>query len=185
MHEERGRVATVGWDVPPPKYYDNEIGQGKPYVTYAWCTNIVEVEVDVETGTTEIKDIWAAHDVGKAINPQTLEGQIEGGSLQGLGFGRFEEIVFSPDGGVLSNNLGTYMIPTTLDAPNIHSIIVESPWEEGPYGAKGFGEQPLMGIAPAVTNAIYNAIRVRLNEVPATPERVWKEIQDKMKGGSP
>ncbi|UCD45045.1 MAG: xanthine dehydrogenase family protein [Candidatus Bathyarchaeota archaeon] len=185
MHEERGQVSAVGWDVAPPKFYDNEIGQGKPYVTYAWCTNIVEVEVDVETGTTEIKDVWAAHDVGKAINPQTVEGQIEGGSLQGLGFGRYEEIVFSPDGGVLSNNLSTYVIPTTLDAPNIYPIIVESPWEEGPYGAKGFGEQPLMGIAPAVTNAIYNAIGVRLNEVPATPKRVWKEIQGKMRGSSP
>lgn len=185
MHEERSQVATVGRDFAPLKYYDNEIGQGKPYVVYAWCTNIVEVEVDVETGITEIKNIWAAHDVGKAINPQTLEGQIEGGSLQGLGFGRYEEIVFSSDGSVLSNNLGTYMIPTTLDTPKIHSIIIESPWKEGPYGAKGFGEQPVMGIAPAVTNAIYNAIGVRLNEVPATPERVWKEIQKKIKGGYP
>jgi CO/xanthine dehydrogenase Mo-binding subunit len=148
IHEERGQVATVGWDVAPSKYYDNEIGQGKPYVTYAWCTNIVEVEVDVETGTTDIKNIWAAHDVGKAINPLAVEGQIEGGSLQGLGYGRFEEIVFSSDGGVLSNNLGTYMIPTTLDAPNIHSIIVESPWEEGPLWSEGVWRAASNGDCP-------------------------------------
>ncbi|MFX1284023.1 MAG: xanthine dehydrogenase family protein molybdopterin-binding subunit [Promethearchaeota archaeon] len=181
MYEERGQVAKAGWDVAPPTDYDNEKGQGNPYATYAWCTNVVEVEVDVQTGTVQVKDIWAAHDVGRAINPQTLEGQIEGGSLQGMGYGRYEEIIFTPEGGILSNNLGTYLVPTTKDTPNIHSIIVEDPWKQGPYGAKGFGEQPLMGIAPALTNAIYNAIGVRISEIPATPERVWKAIQDKLK----
>jgi len=180
VYQERGQVAMAGWDVAPTTDYNNEIGQGKAYVTYAWCTNIVEVEVDVQTGTVYVKNIWAAHDVGKAINPQTLEGQIEGGSLQGMGYGRYEQIVFTPEGQVMSNNLGTYLIPTTEDTPNIHSIIVEDPWNEGPYGAKGIGEQPLMGIAPAVTNAIYNAIGVRLNEIPATPERVWAAIQKKI-----
>ena len=181
MYQERGQVAYAGWDVAPPTDFDNEKGQGNPYVTYAWCTNITEVEVDVQTGTVYVKDIWAAHDVGRAINPQTLEGQIEGGTLQGMGLGRYEEIVFTPKGEVLSNNLGTYLVPTTKDTPKIHSIIVEEPWKKGPYGAKGIGEQPLMGVAPAITNAIYNAIGVRLSEIPATPERVWKAIQDKMK----
>ena len=142
--------------------------------------HIVEVEVDSQIGTVDILNIWAAHDVGKAINPQTLEGQIEGGSLQGLGYGRYEEIVFTPEGRVLSNNLGTYLIPTTKEAPEIHSIIVEAPWAEGPYGAKGIGEQPLMGIAPAITNAIANAVGIRLNTIPATPERVWAAIQEKI-----
>jgi len=180
MYQERGCVAASGWDVAPNTDYDNEKGQGKAYVTYAWCTNVVEVEVDVLTGTTEVLNIWAAHDVGKAINPQTLEGQIEGGSLQGMGYGRYEQIVWTPEGRILSNNLGTYLIPTTKDTPKIHPIIVEDPWKEGPYGAKGIGEQPLMGIAPAVTNAIANAIGVRINEIPATAERVWKAIQEKL-----
>ena len=178
MYENRIQPAVVGWDVAPDTYYDYETGKGKPKVVYAWGTNIVEVEVDVQTGVVEIKDIWAVHDVGKAINPQTVEGQIEGGSIQGLGYGRFEEIVFSDNGEVLTNSLGTYMIPTIMDAPNIHLTIVEHPWNEGPYGAKGVGEPPLIGIAPAITSAIYNAIGVRLNEIPATPERVWQAIQE-------
>jgi CO/xanthine dehydrogenase Mo-binding subunit len=181
LYQERGRVAVAGWDVAPPTSYDNELGQGDAYVTYAWCTNIAEVEVDSQTGAVDVLNIWAAHDVGKAINPQTLEGQIEGGTLQGLGYGRYEQIVFTPEGRVLSNNLGTYLIPTTQDTPKIHSIIVEDPWKEGPYGAKGIGEQPLMGVAPAVTNAIANAIGVRINTIPATPERVWAAIQKKIK----
>lgn len=185
MYQEREKVAAAGWDVAPPTDFDNTKGQGNPYVTYAWCTNIVEVVVDVQTGTVNVENIWAAHDVGKAINPQTLEGQIEGGSLQGLGYGRFEEIIFSPKGEIISNNLGTFLVPTTKDTPKIHSIIIEDPWKEGPYGAKGFGEQPLMGIAPAITNAIYNAIGVRLNEIPATPERVWKAIQKKIMEDTP
>ncbi|MFX1517791.1 MAG: xanthine dehydrogenase family protein molybdopterin-binding subunit [Promethearchaeota archaeon] len=180
MYQERGQVAFAGWDIAPPTDYDNEKGQGNPYATYAWCTNIAEVEVDVQTGTVQVKNIWAAHDVGRAINPQTLEGQIEGGSLQGMGYGRFEEIVFTPEGEVQSNNLGTFLVPTTKDTPNIHSIIVEEPYQEGPYGAKGVGEQPLMGIAPAITNAIFNAIGVRISEIPATPERVWRAIQEKI-----
>ncbi|MHA1995062.1 MAG: hypothetical protein ACW97Z_11015 [Candidatus Hodarchaeales archaeon] len=81
---------------------------------------------------------------------------------------------------MLSNNLGTYLIPTTKETPNIHSIIVEDPWSDGPYGAKGIGEQPLMGIAPALTNAIANAVGIRLNTIPATPERVWAAIQGKI-----
>ncbi len=180
VYQERGQVAIAGWDIAPPTFYDNEKGQGDAYSTYAWCTNIVEVEVDSQIGTVNILNIWAAHDVGKAINPQTLEGQIEGGSLQGLGYGRYEEIVFTPNGRVLSNNLGTYLIPTTKETPKIHSIIVEEPWTEGPYGAKGIGEQPLMGIAPAITNAIANAVGIRLNTIPATPERVWAAIQKKI-----
>ncbi|MHA1972320.1 MAG: xanthine dehydrogenase family protein molybdopterin-binding subunit [Candidatus Hodarchaeales archaeon] len=181
MYQERGRVSATGWDVAPNTDYDNEKGQGKAYVTYAWCTNVVEVEVDVFTGGVDVLNIWAAHDVGKAINPQTLEGQIEGGSLQGMGYGRYEQIVWTPEGRILSNNLGTYLIPTAKDSPKIHSIIVEDPWKEGPYGAKGVGEQPLMGIAPAITSAIANAIGVRINEIPATPERVWKAIQEASK----
>ncbi len=180
MYQERGQVAIAGWDVAPQTDFDNEKGQGNPYVTYAWATNIVEVEVDVETGTVHVEKIWAAHDVGKAINPQTLEGQIEGGSLQGMGYGRYEEIIFTPEGQVMSNNLGTFLVPTTKDTPHIHSIIVEEPWKGGPYGAKGIGEQPVMGVAPAVTNAIYNAVGVRISEIPATPERVWQAIQNKI-----
>jgi CO/xanthine dehydrogenase Mo-binding subunit len=184
MHDERVQTAAVGWDVAPDTYYDYEKGEGKPNVAYVWGTNIVEVEVDVHTGVCKVTDVWAVHDVGHAINPLTVEGQIEGGVLQGIGYGRFEEIVFSENGDVSTNSYGTYMIPSIMDSPRIHSFIVEDPWDEGPYGAKGIGELPLVGVAPAITCAIYNAIGVRLNEIPATPERVWKAIQEHAKEGS-
>jgi CO/xanthine dehydrogenase Mo-binding subunit len=178
MHDERVQVAAVGWDVAPDTYYDYEKGEGKPNVAYAWGTTIVEVEVDVLTGVCEVTDVWAVYDVGKAINPQTVEAQIEGGVLQGLGYGRYEEVIFSDIGSVLTNTYGTYMIPSVMDSPRIHTFIVEDPWDEGPYGAKGIGELPLVGVAPAITSAIYNAIGVRLNEIPVTPERVWNAIQE-------
>jgi CO/xanthine dehydrogenase Mo-binding subunit len=179
MHDERVQIAAVGWDIAPSTYYDYEKGEGKPNVAYAWGTTIVEVEVDVLTGVCIATDVWAVFDVGKAINPQTVEAQIEGGVLQGLGYGRYEEVIFSDTGSVLTNTYGTYMIPSMMDIPRIHSFIVEDPWKEGPYGAKGIGELPLVGVAPAITSAIYNAIGVRLNEIPVTPERVWKKIQEK------
>jgi CO/xanthine dehydrogenase Mo-binding subunit len=180
MHDERVQVAAVGWDVAPDTFYDYEKGEGKPNVAYAWGTTIVEVEVDVLTGVCNVTDIWAVYDVGKAINPQTVEAQIEGGVLQGLGYGRYEEVLFSEIGSVLTKSYSTYIIPTIMDSPRIHTFIVEDPWDEGPFGAKGIGELPLVGVAPALTCAIYNAIGVRLNEIPATPERVWKAIQDQI-----
>lgn len=181
MYDEKVQVAVVGWDVAPDTFYDYEKGEGKPNVAYVWGTNIVEVEVDVKTGVCEVTDVWAVHDVGRAINPTTVEGQIEGAVLQGLGYGRFEEVLFSENGAVLTNSYGTYMIPSILDSPRIHTFIVEDPWNEGPYGAKGVGELPLVGVAPAITSAIFNAIGVRLNEIPVTPERVWKAIQEQAK----
>jgi CO/xanthine dehydrogenase Mo-binding subunit len=183
MHDERIQVAAVGWDVAPDTFFDYEKGEGNPNVAYAWGTTIVEVDVDVSTGVCEVTDIWAVYDVGKAINPQTVEAQIEGGILQGLGYGRYEEVIFSENGAVLTNSYSTYMIPSIMDSPNIHTFIVEDPWNEGPYGAKGIGELPLIGVAPAITCAIYNAIGVRLNEIPATPERVYKAIQEQAKEG--
>jgi CO/xanthine dehydrogenase Mo-binding subunit len=183
MHDERIQVAAVGWDVAPDTFFDYEKGEGNPNVAYAWGTTIVEVEVDVSTGVCEVTDIWAVYDVGKAINPQTVEAQTEGGILQGLGYGRYEEVIFSENGAVLTNSYSTYMIPSIMDSPNIHTFIVEDPWNEGPYGAKGIGELPLIGVAPAITCAIYNAIGVRLNEIPATPERVYKAIQEQAKEG--
>jgi len=168
--------AAAGWDKSPPTSWENDKGQGDAYVVFAWCTNVAEVEVDLDTGETTLTRIIAAHDVGKAINPQTVEGQIEGGTLQGAGYGRYEEILFTGNGKIMSNNLGLYIIPTTLDAPEIVPIIVEDPYPEGPFGGKGFGEQPLMGVAPAITNAIHQATGVWINEIPATPERVWKAL---------
>lgn len=175
--QQRVNLAATGWEVAPHTDYNNSEGQGIAYIVYAFATNVVELDVDISTGEVTVKRIVAAHDLGKAINPQTAEGQIEGGTAQGLGYGRFEEIKWDKEGKIITENLSTYIMPSSHEAPEIVPIIVEDPYKEGPFGAKGFAEQPLMGIAPAITNAIFNATGVRLSEIPATPERVWKAIQ--------
>jgi CO/xanthine dehydrogenase Mo-binding subunit len=169
-------MASEGWHRTEGTTFDRTTGQGDAYVAYAWATNVVDVEVDTETGVVEVKRIVAAHDVGRAVNLNGVEGQIEGGSLQGLGYGLFEEIL-SQEGVIQNPEFGLYHIPTSEDAPKIESIIVESPFDGGPYGAKGFGEQPLMGMAPAIVNAVADAIGIRFSEFPLTPERVLEALK--------
>ncbi|MDD3147090.1 MAG: xanthine dehydrogenase family protein molybdopterin-binding subunit [Candidatus Riflebacteria bacterium] len=164
--------SAFGWFVAPDSSYDNETGQGNAYFVYSYSTNIAEVEVDMETGEYKVVRITSAHDMGKAINPQQVEGQIEGGTLQGLGYATMEEIRHDGNGRMLNNAFATYILPTTEDTPEIDPIIVEHPYDRGPYGAKGFGEVPLMGIAPAISNAIYNATGVRIRKLPVKPEKI-------------
>ncbi len=172
----RENLAAVGWYQAPQTSWDAETGQGHAYLAYAFAANVVELEVNIQTGQVRVTRITAAHDVGRAINPQGVEGQIEGGSIQGLGYGLFEEVLTS-EGRVSNNNFSTYILPTMLDTPEIEPIIVESAYEKGPYGAKGFGEQPLIGIAPALRNAILHACGALLTEIPATPERVLEALR--------
>jgi CO/xanthine dehydrogenase Mo-binding subunit len=175
---KRKPLSAEGWHVSPPTSFDEQTGQGDAYVTYAWATNLVNLRVDKETGEVTVVKIWSAHDVGKAINPALAEGQIEGGVLQGLGYALMEDMAVDKNGAIINPELSTYIIPTSEDGPEIVPIIVEDPYPDGPYGAKGFGEQPLMGIAPAVANAIYDAIGVRVRTLPITPEKIWKALKE-------
>jgi CO/xanthine dehydrogenase Mo-binding subunit len=129
------------------------------------------VEVDTELGTVRVLHLTAAHDVGKAINPTLIEGQIEGGAAQGLGMALMEE--FFPGKG---ENLHDYLIPTFGDMPSVDSILIEDPSAVGPYGAKGVGEQALIPTAPAILNAIYDAVGIRIRKLPATPDKVRAAI---------
>lgn len=176
--EQQVHMAAHGWAVPPKVTYDPETGQGDVYITYSWSANIVEVEVDEETGETNVLKIYTGHDVGKVINPTTGEGQIEGGALQGLGYGLVEEHLLQ-GGKILNNQFSTYIIPTPMDTPEIVPILVEHNYPWGPYGAKGLGETPIIAVAPAITNAIAHAIGVRLFEIPTTPERIWRALAEK------
>ena len=142
-------------------------GQGNPYAVYGFGGQMAEVEVDIELGTVKVLRITAAHDVGHAINPTLVEGQIEGGVAQGLGMALMEE--FHPG---RSENLHDYLIPTIGDMPEVVSILVEEPSSVGPFGAKGIGEQALIPTAPAILNAIHAATGVRIRRVPATPDRI-------------
>ncbi len=176
--ERQVGLAAHGWSVPPATTFDLETGQGEAYICYSFSANVVEVEVDVETGQTRVLAVHSGHDTGKVINPTTGEGQIEGGVVQGLGYALVEEHTLR-DGRIVNDQFSTYIIPTPLDVPEIHAILVEHPFPWGPYGAKGLGETPIIAVAPAVTAAIHHAAGVRLSEIPATPERVWAALEAK------
>ncbi len=170
--DANGYVATAEATFDPPTKTLDENGQGIPYAVYGFGAQIAEVSVDMELGTVKVLRITAAHDVGRAINPTLVEGQIEGGIAQGLGMALMEE--FFPGRG---ENLHDYLIPTVGDIPPIESILIEDPSSVGPSGAKGIGEHSMVATAPAILNAIYDAAGVRIRKVPATPARVRAAIR--------
>jgi len=148
-------------------------GQGKPYAVYGFGAQIAELEVDMKLGTVKLIKITAAHDVGRAVNPLLVEGQIEGGIAQGIGLALMEEYVPGR-----TENLHDYLIPTIGDVPPIESILIEVPDPEGPFGAKGLGEHVLIPTAPAILNAIRHASGAKIVKVPATPSRVLTAIRE-------
>ncbi len=152
--------------------------QGTPYPTYAFATQIAEVEVNTETGEVTVVKIIAAHDVGKAINRVNVEGQIEGGAIMGMGMALAEEVELDK-GRIKNPNFNSYIIYTAKDVPEIHSIIVEDPTDCGPFGAKGVGEPALIPTAPAIINAIYDAIGIRFTHLPVTAQKVLAALKEK------
>ncbi len=169
--DEHGDVALgQGFFDPPTTPLDHD-GQGVPYATYGFAAQIAEVEVDLELGTVNVLKMHAAHDVGRAINPTQVEGQIHGGIAQGLGMALMEEYHSGR-----TDNLHDYLIPTVGDMPSIVTHLVEDAEPLGPYGAKGVGEPALIPTAPAILNAIRHAAGVRLTHLPATPDRVRQAI---------
>jgi CO/xanthine dehydrogenase Mo-binding subunit len=174
--DEHGYVLLAERSFDPPTTPLDADGQGEPYAVYGFGAHMAEIEVDTRLGTVKVLKITAAHDVGRAINPTLLEGQIEGGVAQGLGLALMEE--FHPGRG---ENLHDYLIPTVGDVPPIQTILIEDASPAGPFGAKGIGEQALIPTAPAILNAIFDATGARIRRVPATPDRVLaaiKAIQD-------
>jgi CO/xanthine dehydrogenase Mo-binding subunit len=169
--DQYGYVATVEATFDPPTSPLDENGQGVPYAVFGFGAHMAEIAVDTELGTVKVLKITAVHDVGHAINPTLIEGQIEGGAAQGLGHALMEE--FFPGKG---ENLHDYLIPTAGDMPPVESILIEDPSPIGPFGAKGIGEQAVIPTAPAILNAIYDAVGVRIRRVPATPDRVRAAI---------
>jgi aldehyde oxidoreductase len=157
---------------PPTKPLDAK-GQGEPYAVYGYGAQLVELEVDIKLGTVKLLKITAAHDVGRAINPMLVEGQIEGGIAQGIGMALMEDFIPGR-----TENLHDYLIPTIGDMPEIESIIVEVEDGHGPYGAKGLGEHVLIPTAPAILNAIRNATGARVHHLPATPDKVLAAIRE-------
>jgi len=174
--DARGDVLIGEGTFDPPTTKLDENGQGVPYATYGFAAQMAIAEVDIELGRVRVRRIVAAHDVGRAINPIQVEGQIQGGIAQGLGLALMEEYIPGR-----TENLHDYLIPTIGDMPDIEIIIVEDPEPLGPYGAKGIGEPALIPTAPAILGAIHHATGVRLHRVPATPDRVRAAILAKLK----
>lgn len=145
---------------------------------YTFGAQCVEVEVDEVTGKIAVLRAWSAHDVGRAVNPVSCEGQIQGGFVQGLGYALYEQMIWDDDGRLANPSLADYKLPGTLDVPPvIEPIIIEDPDPTGPFGAKGVGEISLVGVAPAIANAVAQAVGVRLRRLPMTPERVSDAIE--------
>jgi aldehyde oxidoreductase len=165
-----GPLSAEGSFDPPTTPLDAD-GQGVPYSTYAFAAQLAEVEVDIELGTVKVRRMVAAHDVGRAINPTLVEGQIEGGIAQGLGLALMEEYLPGR-----TENLHDYLIPTVGDVPEIECLLIEDPEPLGPSGAKGVGEPGLVPTAPAILGAIHHATGVRMRRVPVLPHRLREAI---------
>ncbi|MEL7565991.1 MAG: molybdopterin cofactor-binding domain-containing protein, partial [Dehalobacterium sp.] len=164
---------NVGFPLP-----DSKTKYGNCSVGYPFGAQVAEVEVDTTTGEVKVINFVAAQDVGKAINPMSVEGQIEGGIAQGIGYALMEEQIVV-DGKIINPDWRDYKIPTSMDIPSVKVIIVESYEPKGPFGAKGAGEPPLVSTAPAIANAIFNAIGIRIKELPITSEKILTALKEK------
>jgi CO/xanthine dehydrogenase Mo-binding subunit len=168
----------------PGVEFDDETYRGDAYPAYGWACDVAEVDVDLDSGEVTVRSVVSADDIGKAIHPVLAEGQVEGGTLQAVGYATIEEIKLQ-DGRYLNDRLATYIIPTSLDAPRIESILVEKPYSGAPHGAKGVGELPMDVGAPAVVAAIHDATGVWIHDLPASPERIIAALTGAAKPAPP
>jgi len=164
------------FNAPFRELIDFETGQGQVFPDFTFGSHAVEVSVDVETGKVGVLKLISCYDVGQAINPLSAEGQLEGGAIYGLGYGLTEQIIL--DKGITRTpSLSEYLIPTSLDAPDVETILLESGDGVGPFGAKGIGEPSCCSIAPALANAVCDALGVRIFDLPLTPEKIVKALK--------
>jgi CO/xanthine dehydrogenase Mo-binding subunit len=176
--EERPAIATYTYKPPKTSKFDPETGKCDPNFAYGYVAEAATVEVDTETGQVRVLNVLCADDVGKAINPQLVQGQVEGGIVQATGYAILEDFI-QKDGRVVTPHLSTYLIPTILDVPQqVDSLILEYPDPRGPFGARGTGEMPFLPLAPAVVAAVRDAVGIWFNSFPLTPERVQRRLKE-------
>ena len=179
-----GTIGTVG-SYSPPRSPGRYKGAGVgPSPAYSYSAAIAEVDVDADTGIVVVERIWIAHDVGKSINPMLVMGQVEGSVYMGLGEILMEEMAYRANRNVVHKfpSMLEYKSPTTMEMCDVKTYLIEDPDPNGPYGAKEVGQGPLLPVPPAVANAVYDAVGVRIDEVPITPEKVLKALKEKAKG---
>jgi CO/xanthine dehydrogenase Mo-binding subunit len=169
-------TSLVQYEPPVQNHWDDEKYQGDAYPTYSWGCDIAEVEVDLDTFETKILGFWAAQDVGKALHPVLCAGQVEGGTLQAIGWALYEAVVWK-DGKIMNPRMTNYVIPTSKDAPTFSTILVEHPFSGSFTGAKGVGELPMDGGAPAIAAAVEQAIHAECNDLPLLPENLFDAVK--------
>jgi CO/xanthine dehydrogenase Mo-binding subunit len=178
LREHGSLVAQARYELPkdaPPIFWDDDLYKGDAYPTYAWAVYVAEVTVDTLTYFAEVKEFHALQEVGKVIHPILAKGQIEGGVAQGIGYALYEKCVYV-DGLMRNNQMTNYIMPTSADLPPIHVHFEETPSIHGPQGAKGIGELPMDGPAPAILNAIEHATGIAFNEIPLLPEDIFERM---------
>jgi CO/xanthine dehydrogenase Mo-binding subunit len=174
----RGRAKYVK---PGDIEWDERTYRGSAYACYAWAANVADVEVDLRTYTVRVKDFVTVQEVGKVVHPTMATGQIQGGVAQAIGWALMEDVICQ-DGAMANNQLTNYVIPTSGDLPPIRVYFEERPTQYGPQGAKGIGELPMDGPAPAVINAVCNALGASVDRIPLTPERLMTHLEGKRDG---
>jgi len=175
--QQRGALkAQSQYSTPPGIYWDDEKYAGDAYATYAWAVYVAEVSVDSRTWETRVEDFVAVQEVGRVINPILAKGQIEGGVAQGIGYALYEDVVWR-EGRMVNSQMTNYIMPTSADLPPIRVYFEEIPYKYGPGGAKGIGELPIDGPAPAIVNAIEDAIGAPVDRIPATPEVLMQAME--------
>jgi CO/xanthine dehydrogenase Mo-binding subunit len=172
-----GSTALVEYEPPVKNQWNDDTYRGDAYPCYAWACDVAEVEVDLDTFETKVLGFWAAQDIGKAIHPVMCAGQVEGGTLQAIGWALYENVVWSKDGRILNPRMTNYVIPTSKDAPPFVTTLVEHPFSGGPNGAKGVGELPMDGGAPAIAAAVEQAIGAECNDLPLLPEDLFYAVK--------
>jgi CO/xanthine dehydrogenase Mo-binding subunit len=175
--EDRPAKAHVRYTPPATQPLDPETGKSVPNFAYGYVAEAVELAVDVETGHIHVLRVVCANDVGKAINPQQVEGQIDGGVVQAYGYAVTERLQVA-DGRILNPRFSTYLIPGIKDIPEVvEPVILEIPDPRGPWGARGMAEMPFIPLAPAITAALFDATGVWIDEIPLTPGRVAEKLR--------
>jgi CO/xanthine dehydrogenase Mo-binding subunit len=168
-------ISLVRYEAPPGIFWDDEKYRGEAYPSYAWSVHLAQVAVDTVTFSAEVEEFWAVQEVGRVLNPVLATGQIEGGVAQGIGFALYEKVVMQ-NGHMANNQMTNYIIPTAEDVPPIHVFFEEIPFKHGGYGAKGIGELPHDGPAPAILNAIRDATGIGFHSIPLLPEDLFTEL---------
>jgi CO/xanthine dehydrogenase Mo-binding subunit len=176
LREARGEVVSLcRYEAPPNIFWDDEKYRGEAYPAYAWSVHVAQVAVDTVTYSAEVEDFWAVQEAGRVLNPVLAGGQVEGGIAQGIGYALYEKVLLQ-NGHMVNNQMTNYIMPTAEDVPPIHVYFEEIPFSHGGYGAKGIGELPHDGPAPAILNAIRDATGVSFNAIPLLPEDLFAKL---------